>query len=893
MGLPTGPGVTFMFTDIEGSTRLERAVGSAAWSDIVARHDGLLRAAIEDHRGVVVKTEGDAFFAAFAVPEDAVAAAAAAQRAVVGETWADGVQLRVRMGLHVGEGRLRHARTVDDPQDYVGIDVNYAARIAAAGNGGQIVLSEALAKALPTVFSDIEPLRDVNLTDEGLRAVKDFEDPARLHRLVVPGAADDDRALRTIDAPSNLPGDVTTLVGRETDVALLRDALGESRIVSLTGPGGSGKTRLALEVARTVTDRFPHGVWFVDLAALRDPALLEAAIAGTLGVRESTERPVADVLRFHLRGRVLLLVLDNLEQLLPAGAEIVSRVVRAAPELRMIVTSRELLRIEGERGYPVPPLDVAAGAALFEDRARSHRPDMVFDDETRATIRAISERLGGLPLAIELAAARIRILSFTVILDRLGRSLDLGGGARDVPERQRTLRAAIAWSHDLLSDAERRLFRRLAVFAGGWTAEAAFAVADPDSDLGIDLIEGLESLADKSLIRIESAGTDAKATDGGMRFDVHPLLREYALEQLEGSGERQDIEARHAAVVLALAEDVGRLILSPTSEASLRRLDRDDHNIRAAITWSLAGGEPGLGLRIMGAIWRWFQQRGRLREGRALVAQLFARAPDGGDARVRIGGLAADGGLAYWLDDFAGARAAYEERLQLAEATGDAGLIAEAHYDLGFLAMVAQEGEQLRMHEQRALELYTALGDREGAIRARQAFVLAEFLAGAYEAARDLEELNRDEFRRSGSPTQVADSVTFLSAVYFRLGDMSTSWDRMVESLRLFAEIDNASGLARGLALASIILFARDEPELAARVAGATYQLVREKGVMLAPVRVLHLDDPGQTAIERFGAVRAEELMADGAATPLPEIVAEVLATAPPARSGKLAAEPA
>jgi predicted ATPase/class 3 adenylate cyclase len=886
MGLPTGPAVTFMFTDIEGSTRLERAVGSAAWSEIVARHDGMLRAAIESHRGVVVKTEGDAFFAAFESPLDAAAAAAAGQRAIANEAWADDLTLRVRMGLHLGEGRLRHTRGEEDPEDYVGIDVNYAARIAAAGNGGQVVLSDALVLALPSALDVVDELRDTSLADEGLRAVKDFEDPVRLHRLVVPGAADDTRTLRTIDAPSNLPGDVTTLVGRDAEVAHLREVTITSRIVTLTGPGGTGKTRLALQVARTVRDRFPHGVWFVDLAAVRDADLLESVIADALGVHESSEHDVAEVLRSHLRDRVLLLVLDNLEQLLPAGADVVSRLVRAAPELRVIVTSRELLRIAGEHGYQVPPLDVAAGAAMFEDRARAHRPDMVFDTSTRATIREISERLGGLPLAIELAAARIRMLSFTIILDRLGRSLDLGSGARDVPERQRTLRAAIAWSHDLLSDEERRLFRRLAVFVGGWTPEAAQAVVDPEGDLGIDLVEGLESLADKSLIKIELPASDAAS--GEVRFDLHPLLREYALERLDESGERQALETRHAATVLDLAEDVRRVLLSPTEEAGLGRLDDDEHNIRAAIAWSLADGEPELGLRIMGSIWRWFQQRGRLREGRAILSQLFARTAHTDDARARIGGLAAEGGLAYWLDDFAGSRVAYEQRLQLAEALGDAGLLADAHYDLGFLAMVAQEGDQLRAHEQRALELYLAAGDRDGATRARQAFVLAEFLAGSFEAARDLEEVNREEWRRSGSQSQVADSVTLLSAVYLKLGDIATSWERMLESLRRFAEIESPSGLVRGLAMASIILFERDEPELAARVAGATYQLVRDKGVMLAPVRVLHLDDPGQTAIERLGASRAAELMADGAATPLPEIVAEILATPAPAPSANV-----
>lgn len=891
MRLPTGPAVTFMFTDIEGSTRLERSVGSAAWVDIVARHDGLLRDAIETHGGVVVKTEGDAFFASFERPADAAAAAAVAQRAVAAEPWPEGVEVRVRMGLHLGEGRLRLGRATGE-EDYVGIDVNYAARIAAAGNGGQIVLSDALAQALPSAIGTIDVLREVTLADEGLRAVKDFEEPARLHRLLVPAAADDMRALRTIDPPSNLPGDVTTLIGRESEVALLRDVMSDSRIVTLTGPGGSGKTRLALQVARAVADRFPHGMWFVDLAAVREPDLLDAAIADALGVRESSERSVADVLRSHLRDRVLLLVLDNLEQLLPAGAETVSRLVRAAPELRVIVTSRERLRISGERGYPVPPLDVAAGAALFEDRARAHRPDMVFDDATRATIREIAERLGGLPLAIELAAARIRMLTFTVILERLGRSLDLGGGTRDVPERQRTLRGAIAWSHDLLSDPERRLFRRLAVFAGGWTAQAAYAVADPDGDLGIDVVEGLESLADKSLIRID-VSDDSGASDTEFRFDLHPLLREYALERLDESGERPEAEARHAAVIVTLAEEVGRVVLSPTGDASLRRLDPEGHNIRAAITWSVDQGDPSVGLRVMGSIWRWFQHRGRLREGRALLAQLFARTSHGVDSRIRIGGLSAEGGLAYWLDDFEGSRAAYEERLRLATDTGDTGLMADAHYDLGFLSMVAQEGEELRRHEQRALDLYSAVGNRDGATQARQALVLAEFLAGSYATARDLEELNRDEFRRSGSKSQVADSVTFLSAVYLKLGDMPTAWERMVESLRVFVDTDTASGLARGLAMASIILFERGEAELAARVAGAVYELVRDKGVMLAPVRVLHLDDPGETAIERLGAVRAEELMADGAATPLPEIVAEVLATPAPDPSAHVASQTA
>ena len=881
MDLPTGPSVTFLFTDIEGSTRLERAVGSAAWATLVGRHDALVRRAIEDSGGVVVKTEGDAFFAAFASPVAAATAAIAAQRSLAAEAWPEGVILKVRMGLHLGEGRLREGRAPGEAQDYVGIDVNYTARIAAVGNGGQIVLSDPLVAVLRPDLSGRAELADAALADEGLRAVKDFEEPARLHRLVVPGAADDERRLRTIDAPTNLPGEVTSLVGREAEIEVLRETLVASRIVTLTGPGGSGKTRLALGVARAVTGRFPHGVWFVDLAALRDPGLLESAIATTIGIRESPERAIPDVLRAHLRDRTLLLVLDNLEQLLPVAADTVSGLVRAAPELRVLVTSRELLRIGGERGYPVPPLDVAAGVALFEDRARSHRPDLELREDDRAAIRAIAERLDGLPLAIELAAARIRTHSPQLILERLARTLDLGGGARDLPERQRTLRGAITWSHDLLSDAERRLFRRLAVFSGGWTTDAADAVADPGGDLGMDLGDGLESLADKSLVRVEPGDARGRAADEEVRFGQHPLLREYALERLDESGERAELEARHAAVFATLAETIGPRILGTGSEATVRRLDRESHNMRAAVAWSLANDDAGLGLRIVGSTWRWFQQRGRLREGRALLSDLLARRSD--DVRMRIAGLAALGGLAYWMDDAPGAQVAYHERFALAEETGDPTLVADAHYDLGFLSMIAKDEAGLREHEERALELYLAAGREDGAIRARQALVLAVFLAGDYAAARRLEEDNLEAFRKTGSRYETADSTTLLSAIMFRLDDLAASWQRMADGLAFFAANDASSGLARGLAMAALIQLRSGDPEFAMRAAAKAYQLVRDEEVMLAPVTVLHLPDPAELATELLGAERAAQLLRDGDAVPIAQVIAEVLAAAPPA----------
>ncbi|HEY7131312.1 MAG TPA: adenylate/guanylate cyclase domain-containing protein [Candidatus Limnocylindrales bacterium] len=875
MGLPTGPAVTFLFTDIEGSTRLERAVGSAAWAQLVARHDVLLRAAIEDHDGIVVKTEGDAFFAAFAQPVDAGAAVVAAQRALAAEPWPAEAPIRVRMGMHVGEGTLRAGRP-GDPEDYVGIDVNYAARITAAGNGGQIVVSDALADLIGAAVGADDRLADASIADEGLRAVKDFEEPLRLHRLVVPGAADDDRRLRTVDAPSNLPGEVTSLVGRDDEIRLVADALADSRVVTLTGPGGSGKTRLALGAARAVVERFPHGTWFVDLASLQDASLIESTIAMTIGVRESTEEPIGQALRTRLRDQTILLLLDNLEQLLPAAADTVSSLVRAAPNLRVLATSRELLRIGGEQGHPVPPLDATAGIELFEERARTHRPGLAFGDDAAAAIRAICDRLGGLPLAIELAAARVRTLSPSQILDRLGRSLDLAAGTRDLPERQRTLRAAIGWSHDLLDEAERRLFRRLGVFAGGCTLGEAEAVVNATGDLGLDSAAGLESLADKSLVRIEPIDPASPASEQESRFGLHPLIREFAAERLDDSGERPETEARHAAVMTELAERLGAGLLTSDGEANMRQLDHEEHNLRAALQWALTREDPDVGLRLLGSTWRWYQQRGRLREARAILAELLARPP--GDPRVRIVGLAADGGLAYWMADSPGARRAYEERLALAESIGDPVLISDGHYDLGFVHMVEKDADGLRLHEGLALEGYLAAGREIEANRARQAFVLALILAGDFVTALGEQEAAIAEMRRRDSRTEVADSQTLLSAILFRLDRPRDGWREMSESLRFFAAGSFASGTARALVMAAIIDIVNGDPERGARIAGVTYELSRARNVMLAPITVLHMPDPRGLAVERVGAERVEELLGIGAATPLDVAVEEVLA---------------
>jgi non-specific serine/threonine protein kinase len=385
---------------------------------------------------------------------------------------------------------------------------------------------------------------------------------------------------------------------------------------------------------------------------------------------------------------------------------------------------------------------------------------------------------------------------------------------------------------------------------------------------------------DAFFVRIEAAGGDGAGATDEPRFDLHPLLREYALERLEQSGERADVDARHAASVARLAEAAGPQILGPAGYAAIRRLDLEQHNVRAAIDWALATGDTTTGIRVAAPIWRWFQQRGRLREARDALGRLMAVRP--ADDRLQIAGLTAVGGLAYWSDDFDAARTAYEKRLALAERTGDPLLRAEGHYDLGFIFMVAQEPGRLREHEQAALDLYTGIGDANGVLRARQALVLGVFLLGDNKRALELEAENLAAFRAAHSEYQIGDSMTFHAGVYFKSGDPAAAWEFVVDGLRLFAENDNLSGIARALGMAAIILLTYGDAELGARAAGATYLIVREKGVMLAPVRVLHLRDPAEIAAERLGEERATELMDIGAATPVAQVIEEVLAAPAP-----------
>ncbi|MFL5936335.1 MAG: ATP-binding protein [Gaiellaceae bacterium] len=788
--LPSGT-VTFLFTDVEGSTRLLLEHGSG-YAQLLAAHRTALREAFERHDGVEVDTQGDAFFVAFARATDAVAAGAAAREAL-----GDG-PLRVRIGIHTGEPQLTE-------EGYVGMDVHRAARIAAAAHGGQIVLSATTRRLLRG---------DIDLRDLGEHRLKDLVEAERLFQL---GDAEFP-PLRTLDA-TNLPSVSMPLVGRERELEELVTLLSNgTRLLTVTGPGGTGKTRLALQVAAELVGRLHDGVFWIPLAGLSDHELVTSEVARTVGA--------PDDLAGFLRGRELLVLLDNFEHVVDA-APAVGALLAASGRVRVLVTSRSPLRVSAEQEYRLEPLPESDAATLFVQRARGVGRELKAD----AAVTEICRRLDGLPLAIELAAARTKLLAPERLLERLGSVLPLlTGGNRDAPERQRTLRATLEWSYDLLDPPVQALFARLGVFAGAFSFAASEEVAGADLD-------DLEALVDSSLVK--PIGDD--------RFLMLETIREYAAEKLAGSAAAEEVRRRHAAFFSALAEEAYAHRFDAEAEWS-ERLELDHGDIRAALDW-LETNDRERALALAGALgWFWLSH-GHLSEGRDRLARAIIDAADESSHGARA--LTAAGALTARCGDVQAGRALLERGIDAWAELDDRAELAAAHDALGWLLVydAGDDRASLRAFE-RSLDLQRRRGDAGGETRALVG--VCQVLVALGEVAR-AEELSRELLERAaGDPRTEHFAYHFLadcSLIGGETREAATRYRQSLEAALLLGDVIETSLEVQGVAMAAA---GNGDPKLALRLAGAVAALWESVGTSLS---VAFWD----ALLERFiGAARAE-----------------------------------
>jgi predicted ATPase/class 3 adenylate cyclase len=864
--LPTGT-ITFLFTDIEGSTRLVQGLGGR-FNEVLDEHHRLLRGVFAKHGGIEVSTEGDSFFVVFTSPAAAVESAVAAQQALEEHAWGEGTEVRVRMGIHTGEGVLLG-------DNYGGIDVHRTARIASAAHGGQVLLSEATrALVEPSLASDMRA------RDLGDHRLKDIERREHLYQLCADGLRSEFPPPRSLESrPNNLPVSPTPFVSRRRELQEIRELLLTARLLSLTGPGGTGKTRLALQTASDALFDFRDGAFIVFLAPVTDAELVASTIAEALGVRERGLRSSADSLFQHVADKEMLLVLDNFEQLLSAGG-LVSEMLAAAPRLKVLVTSRASLRVSGEQEYPVPAMTLADPARLpsldvlrqyeavelFLQRSRSVKPDFQLTEDNAAAIAEICWRLDGLPLAIELAAARVRIFGPKEMLKRLDRALALlTGGARDLPARQRTLRDAIGWSYDLLDGPLRSFFRRLSGFAGGWTFEAADAVSNPGSELGMGTLDALDALTENSLVRLYEPIADRT------RFRMLQTIREFGLELAERHDELEPLMERSAAFFLDLAEEAApRLTEDPDSS---RVLELDHDNFRNALRWSIEREDADTALRLGTALWRFWMLRSHLAEGRRWLAEALTLPSAAAATTVRARALMAVGSITYWQNDFAVTGEHYAQALDIFRSLEDRPGMAEGLYNLGFMHLIDRDPARARTCYEESRALAHDLGDDRGMANATWGLAMAALQERDLDSARRLGEETRRRFAALNDWFGLGLArFVFLQAARF-CGDYAEAYRIVLEWLddeTLMDDVANVHSILEGVAA---VESERGNHERALRLGGAAAAKQEEYGGG-SPPPLVDVEDPRAAARDALPPERVEELWAEGRAMSFDEAIA-------------------
>jgi predicted ATPase/class 3 adenylate cyclase len=882
--LPTGT-VTFLFTDIEGSTRLLQALG-ADYRDVLERHQALVRGALRAHEGVEVGTEGDSFFAVFRSATDAVAAASEAQLALAREQWPQERTVRVRMGLHTGEGRL-------GADNYIGMDVHRGARVAAAGHGGQVLVSSATRALVEGSLPNGLSLRDL-----GEHRLKDLEQPERVSQLVIAGLEVEFPQLRSLATPGNLPTELSSFIGRKDELAEIGSLLGATRLLTLIGPGGTGKTRLALQVGARMESVFADGVYFVDLAPLADPELVGPTIAHSLGLTDQGAGPIVDQLAAHLASREVLLVLDNFEHLL-AGTETLSHLLAAAPRVKALVTSRTALNLYGEQTFDVPPLelpdmsaltDPAAisnneSVALFVDRARAASSSFRLTPENAPAVAEICVRLDGLPLAIELAASRVRLLEPAQILARLRQHLPaLAEGPRNVPNRQRTLRGAIDWSVRLLETGIQALFARLAVFEGGCTLEAAGAVCNPGDELVLDTFDGLATLVDHSLLRrLDASGTS--------RFRMLETIHEYGRDALEADGDLDQIAGRHLAFYRDLAQtaETEHYFLGDDQQYWLDRFEHEHDNIRAALRWALETRAAEDGLVLAAAMWRFWLQRGYIREGRPVLEALLAMEPD----RVSVArskGYSALGGISYWQGDIEATELAYDSALDLARKLGDLDREAEALYDWAYLPVLRGNVAESIVRFEASIAFALRVNRPDVVAESQNSLGVMLSRIDQPEAAFAMLE-QALVHARGGDRFQLEWTLGQVAQVEWVLGRYRDARMHQLESLRMNAEARNLPGLQASLSSIAALESLEGRHREAARLLGVSRTLSSKSGA-LAPQIFTQARDVEAGARKALGDPTFDSEQAEGARMTIEEAVAYVASLPVSAGSGLTSPSP-
>jgi predicted ATPase/class 3 adenylate cyclase len=899
-GMPSGT-VTFLFTDIEGSTSLWESAPEAMRAAL-ERHDALLRGAINAHGGQVFSTGGDGLAAVFARSADAMLAASEAQAALTAEAWPEDAPVRVRMAVHTGEA-------IERDGDYFGPALNRASRLMGMGHGGQVLVShtteQLVEESLPA---------GIGLTDLGEHRLRDLSRPERIFQLRAPGCAAQFPQLRSLDVTrTNLPVQLTSFVGRDEDVKAVNALLDEHRVVTLTGVGGVGKTRLALQVAADQLDNFPDGVWLLEQAPLGEPSRVVEALAAALSVEPTPGRTIEQAILDKLKASRTLLVLDNCEHLLDEARRIVGKLVRSAPQVVVLATSREPLGASGEQVLPLRSLNSQSSVRLFAERAVAVDASFALGDADREQVKHLCRRLDGIPLAIELAAARVRLFSPAELAEHLDHRFRLLTGGRGAVERHHTLRAAIDWSYDMLAAGERAVFDRLSVFSSGCTLAAAQAVCCGDGIDEIDVVEALSSLIDKSLLA-------ADRSEHATRYRQLETVRQYAEERLVASGEADAVRERHARHFAAFARKAGRGLWSGDEIAWAQRVEADLDNIRAAVSWAVAAGETDLAMRIAAALVTQAVERPAWATAsiaeqalsaagadthalRAIAmgeaAWAAARSGDMDKTRVLIEGAieaqrhGARFTASVWTyaptlfdidsDSTEIAVARSEEALVRAEQAGDVvGAVAlRAAHAITLIGWATDRTADARDSAERALADARALG--QPALIAMGLLALGEALVIGGEAERGLamvresREMSR-EINSNWQAISAAGALAYLEAFH---GEPVRAAAELRELLESFQRGNDPPALGIGAIFGAMAVFCRiGRADLVARADGALRSGRKKSGLVFGPYGgyIAWLDQAVSEAHAALGDQRYESLAREAAALSLETLVDEMVA---------------